>query len=302
MVEGCDFPVHSALVTMHSWPLDRMINGTMKEAQEGRGCLEEVDKIAFSQVCRWLYSGDYSDLAAPPGATGVVVPEAENARVSDSDAAHESESESLSEDTDLGEPQRKRRKRSVVDQRLAAAEMVPTRHCLRTRQRAFLKLVTPPYYSTSVSTSAFRGEDGSDALLYHARIYVFAEMYNIQKLRDLTLFKLHLKLVDYGDGQVSPIVPLVDYIYQNTMPRENPILDLRTWILEYVAYRMEDFASLSEFSDLLSQDSGVLKDYQALVVRTLDPFGKWKRTVSPKPLKCRVPRKRVRGYDLDEIY
>ena len=302
VIEGCDFPVHSALVTMHSEPLDRMINGTMKEAQGGRGCLEEVDKTTFSQVCRWLYSGDYSDLAPPPREKSAVVPGTETASASDSDAAHESEPESLSgsEDTDLGQPQRKRRKGSVVDEGFAAPGMVPTRNCLKTRQRAFLRLVSLPHYSTSVSTSVYHGEDGAEALLHHARVYVFAEMYNIRKLRNLALFKLHLKLVNFGDGEITPIVPLVDYIYQNTMPRENPILDLRTWILEYVACRMEDFASSSDFSDLLSQDSGVLRDFQALVVRTLEPVRKRKRAHSPEIRKRRGARKILHRYQSGE--
>ena len=59
IVEGKEFHVHESLITQHSKPLERMIHGSMTEAQHGFATIEEVDYGTFLRFVEWLYRGYY---------------------------------------------------------------------------------------------------------------------------------------------------------------------------------------------------------------------------------------------------
>ncbi|KAK5170153.1 uncharacterized protein LTR77_004738 [Saxophila tyrrhenica] len=60
IVEGTPFNVHSELVTQCSLPLKAMIEGGMRESQQGFVVLQDVDKATFTRFVEWLYRGDYN--------------------------------------------------------------------------------------------------------------------------------------------------------------------------------------------------------------------------------------------------
>ena len=51
--------IHAELVSLHSKPLDRMINGHMAEAQESVATLRDVDEATFNRFIQWAYTGYY---------------------------------------------------------------------------------------------------------------------------------------------------------------------------------------------------------------------------------------------------
>ena len=46
-------------MSKYSKPLDRMMNGSMEEAQKGFAVLEDVEEGTFTRFSRWLYTGNY---------------------------------------------------------------------------------------------------------------------------------------------------------------------------------------------------------------------------------------------------
>lgn len=53
------FYIHSALLASLSEPLNRLVNGDFKEAQEAHVTLEHVDEETFSYFIQWAYTGKY---------------------------------------------------------------------------------------------------------------------------------------------------------------------------------------------------------------------------------------------------
>ena len=51
--------IHKASIVRVSKPLERLVNGHMREAQNGVAVLEGVDKHTFARFCHWIYAGYY---------------------------------------------------------------------------------------------------------------------------------------------------------------------------------------------------------------------------------------------------
>ena len=60
IVDGEPLYIHADLVSLHSKPLDRMMNGSMTEAQEGFATLEDVDEGTFVRFIEWAHKGYYT--------------------------------------------------------------------------------------------------------------------------------------------------------------------------------------------------------------------------------------------------
>lgn len=52
--------VSAAALAALSRPLDRLINGPMKEAKEERATILDVEKEDFIRLCEYAYRGDYT--------------------------------------------------------------------------------------------------------------------------------------------------------------------------------------------------------------------------------------------------
>ena len=85
-------------------------------------------------------------------------------------------------------------------------------------------------------------ESKADDFLRHARVYVFADKYDITKLQDLALDKLHQMLLlsfDNARNQTESIVDLVRFSYSNVNTRDTEVgqdIDsLRRMVIHFVA-------------------------------------------------------------------
>jgi hypothetical protein len=81
----------------------------------------------------------------------------------------------------------------------------------------------------------------TESLLYHAKMYSFAEKYLIDNLRTLSLRKLHASLLRFGlTLQTSgDILELLEFAYTYTERRGSGESDLRMLVLHYVACQAE---------------------------------------------------------------
>jgi hypothetical protein len=103
-------------------------------------------------------------------------------------------------------------------------------------------------------------EAGSDTgLMYdyaealcHVRLYVFAEQYQINGLKDLVRCKLHSALINttFHPLRVGELVELIQLAYQNTPDLKSKEEPLRNLLTHYAAWNFEELAPMKEFQDL----------------------------------------------------
>lgn len=112
----------------------------------------------------------------------------------------------------------------------------------------------------NISKSAFQPrkncescEDYTEVFLCHARLYVFADKYDIGPLKGLSLDKLQRTLAEFTlyNNRVKDIVDLVRYSYSNTTDYSGSIDGLRSLVIHYAACVVENLARNNDFRSLL---------------------------------------------------
>ncbi|KAK5726339.1 hypothetical protein LTS12_027452, partial [Elasticomyces elasticus] len=84
-------------------------------------------------------------------------------------------------------------------------------------------------------------EEYTDVFLSHAQLYVFADRYDVEGLRELALYKLHQTLVEFNlfKERIGDVSELLCYAYDNTPERLGCQERLRDLVLRYVACHIE---------------------------------------------------------------
>lgn len=236
----------------------------MKEARDGFACIEEVDVDTFARFVEYCYTGDY------PAAEHLIVLDASSMEheVSAFDGVfkHMYESEAALE-AELPEPEPE-----------PYPELPPDSTRLEKIWYAFTNLSwytpsqepKPPQYSARVNREAC--EDYTDVFLSHARLYVFADTYDIERLRVLSLHKLHQSLVNFTlfAERTTDIALLLQYAYQHTPERTGTMDDLRELLMKYVCCYLEDIRCNGVFEEILKAENNLSVDLLELLVPSLD--------------------------------
>lgn len=115
-------------------------------------------------------------------------------------------------------------------------------------------------------------ENYTEVFLCHARLYVFADKYDIGPLRRLSLHKLQRTLVKFTlyDERVGDIVNLMRYSYSNTADCVGYIDDLRLLVVHYAACVVEDLAQSLGFQSLLEEAGSLARDLVEQMVSRLN--------------------------------
>ena len=280
IVEDTAYYVHRELVAQYSAPLERMINGEMKEAQESCATLEDVDKGTFLRFVEFLYDGYYTP-AEPITRSGSadirdLIDDDNDTTIATDITAWSTPlpQHSLQDWTGPGtsekEPSGQRRSGilNTMGQHTtrAAAKASFSSRQDRASVREHVKEAPQPRANKSDN------EDYSEIFLGHARLYVFANMYQIAILKILALeeleatlavFKLHRK-------RVRDIVALLQYIYAETTVSTSEEVSLRDVMQHYMATEMETLIKNKYFRNLIIEDGGsLLGDVMTVVGRRL---------------------------------
>lgn len=112
-------------------------------------------------------------------------------------------------------------------------------------------------------------EDYTEVFLCHARLYVFAEKYDIAPLKKLSVNRLHqtLSVFTLYKERVGDIVDLMQYSYANTVHRSSFDDPLRSLVIHYAASVVENLVQSSRFKALLEEPGELASD---LVVKMID--------------------------------
>lgn len=290
IVGNSSYFIHADLVSRHSAPLDRMINGRMLEAQNGFAKLESVDGGTMERFIEWAYHGYYTPAAfhrdptvsQPPASTTDNDKELRLNGLADAlgcaadraGTSNPSDTMSGREDPVMGdapiednlvkwvvyEPPFKNNKKPKTKKDLKKV------FDLLQFESHSSKIVTP---DTLIRLNKEPYEDYTEVLLSHARLHVFADMYDIRPLKTLTLKQLHYTLANFTlhRQRTGDIVALLRYVYANTLPdTDEDGTHLRTMLKKYVAYEMSALMRDEKFNELMVEDGGpLLADFFKMV-------------------------------------
>jgi hypothetical protein len=237
-----------------------MINGPMIEAQKGFAVLSNVDEGTFARFCKWAYCGFYS--SAPVGKVlQSTTPEAEIVEVvQEPTPVEDSVSVGNVVEEDLWPP-------------VPPLIVIPTKE--ERLKESFVERHYPNHHEDIAPevprANRDRSEDYTPVFLSHARIYVFAEMYEIQPLKALALSNLHavLSIFTLWDECVLAVTELLGYVYANTIAKKSAegeeSEEMREMLKHYIGCEMHVLIRAEEFSELLKENGELLDDFLEMV-------------------------------------
>ncbi|KAM0805900.1 hypothetical protein BDR22DRAFT_190128 [Usnea florida] len=292
IIDGKPFYIHADLVSLHSKPLDRMMNGSMTEAQEGFATLKDVDEGTFVRFIEWAHKGYYTaaefsiSIDSPPAPESPIVEEAvpipkeaflEPETLAEVAIAEPAEPyDNLSQTEVFGSriaQSYKKGKKKRIARDTWGNEVVLDDWGLKGNLKEVFKSRTYTVRQGFVETPSPRPnrsaqEDYTDVFLSHAQLYVFADKNDIQPLKTLALEELHAALVAYElyDVRTRDIIELLRYVYANTCEPQEGVDDMRSMMTQYVGIEMDTLMEDAEFGELIIQDGGdLLRDFMRAV-------------------------------------
>jgi hypothetical protein len=132
-------------------------------------------------------------------------------------------------------------------------------------RREFLTLQYIPTKQTHrFNTTGNTGpsQDFTPVFLGHAELYVLADIYGIEPLRQLILYKLRQTMGAFTiyEENVASIIEFVRFVYQNTPSRNGEIDSLRKLTTHYVASVLGQIGDREDFGELLVEGGEFVMD------------------------------------------
>ncbi len=268
--------VHSALIAHHSKPLDVLVNGDMSEAKEGCALLDDVDEHTFVRFSQYAYTGDYAprdpDILLSSSAIATTTTTLNMLALHQPVfrppwSLNEEPPEPTFNEFTWSRKQKKNKEPRVFEFVEASQSK---RSILWEDFKGKAYPISGPIFQPRKNHEPC--EDYIEVFLGHARLYVFADKYDVERLRVLTLHKLHRTLAEFTlhGERVGDIVELMRYSYSNTADRSGPIDDLRSLVIHYAACIAEDLTQSKDFRSLLEEASPLAGDLFEQMLRRLD--------------------------------
>ena len=210
-----------------------MIHGSMVEASQGFATLEDVDLDTFLRFVQWLYHG-YYDAARPGSLESLETYQTPTRTVDDGLCGN-----------------------CRYHRRIPYAASFQKKESFLQRDyivRNVKKDAPKPRPNSSPQ------EEYSEVFLGHARVYVFADKYDIQTLKVLAMEELHAALAVYTlyEERTGDIVALLRFVYGHTADSKDGVEDLRTILTEYMEMEIDTLIKDEELQELMIQDGGPL--------------------------------------------
>jgi hypothetical protein len=232
--------VHAGAIAALSPPLERLVNGPMKEAQEGVARFPKLELCDFERVCEFAYRGNYTN----PDPT--MFDEANVYIKTDFYILSESIADRLS-DKHLEYPMSLLFAKSCEEQ-YCESTYIWQRFGNASRNQDSSPW-SPEEDGIASSKRSCWKQNVAPVLLGHARLYTFAQQYMIDELKDIALSKLRDYLFQLRVYSLTrgPIIGFLRYAYDNDniMDREDDLCidPLREIALYFIYIHDEAFKS-----------------------------------------------------------
>lgn len=208
--------LHSEVVTRLSNPLNALVNGQMKEANEACVVWEDVDVHTFVQFSKFAYTGDYDE------------PEPRLVVDCSDDTTIENSELPFANVTFPSNPEDGNRAWGTPFQQY---DLPHHRFHLLWLPCDDTVCVAPPPAPNQ------KDEDYTEVFLSHAIMVVFADYYGVSTLETLALAKLASLLVEFllWEGRARDVIRLISYVYESTPHLDNSTCALRVLVAQYSA-------------------------------------------------------------------
>ncbi len=253
------FTIHSTLIAHHSKPLNVLINENMLKAKKKCVSLKDVDENTFVRFSQYAYTEDY--IAANSNilsdfftiiSTHLVSNEVFNAQ-----SKSESELELVRNlfDFDISNDDWRFFKKNKKKAKIWSKKFE-----LWGNFKSKAYIISKPAFQSWKNRELC--EDYTEIFLYHARLYVFADKYDVDSLKDLSLHMLQRTLIEFTlyDERIENIINLLRYSYSNTTDRSESIDDLRLLVVHYFTCVVENLSRSNEFQLLLKKVDSFARD------------------------------------------
>ncbi|KAI5926235.1 hypothetical protein F4810DRAFT_707847 [Camillea tinctor] len=257
-----EFTIHADLLSNMSKPLEALVNNKMKESNEGVAEWPEVDEETFVRFSQFAYTGNYDQripelLPLAKDATKILSPgpgvASKNSWNFGSEDEPVEEDELYSHSTQY---YNKRTSSSKRPKKQTPDDCFPYPGRLWDQFKSLqYEIPESPKEGAKLPPASY-----SEVFLSHARLYVLADYYDIQKLAKLSLRKLHRMLVDYQlvkdellSARIDNIIPLIEYSFQNTADIGANKDELRLLLTKYIGCKAEMLWSSVSFQKLLAE-------------------------------------------------
>ncbi|WPH03150.1 Hypothetical protein R9X50_00602600 [Acrodontium crateriforme] len=288
--QATEFVLHSAVISHFSKPLRALINAPMIEGSTGGVSWDDVEVNTFGCITEFLYTGNYvvEDVSLTQSTDGSTKPKltleektTRTIRVEGSLFGGESYVEEPPvQDPYVEEPpvRDSYEVEHIDDGRMWGYGASRKKKNFKVESNKKAKLWSDfcqITFGSNVSRETTMSDDSSlqpaKTLLAHAKIYAFAEKYDIKQLRDVCLNKLQstLQRNSLSKGQVTTIVELLEYAHQTTPHRDSPHYDLRSLLAHYAACEMEALMQNEQFQELIGNQCGLALDITKFLMRRL---------------------------------
>ena len=281
----------------------------MSEAKEGCAWLEDVEESTFIRFSQYAYTGDYiaadpeilldsSTIACTPSKLTLGFDLNEPQAVASKEASFlDSEPfEPMAIPPDPPEPEPECNLDLINDQKKAddlgsistkprmevkdwhledkpkigKAPLWIKKKKASKRNETTTSTVPKPSFNARRNREFFK--DYTEVFLCHARLYVFAEKYDIAPLRKLSVYRLHQTLCVFTvyKERVGDIVALMRYSYANTVHRSQPDDPLRSLLIHYATCVVENLVPSSDFKALLEEPGELASDLVVKMIKRLE--------------------------------
>lgn len=258
-----EFRVHSDVIARLSSTCHALVN-TMSAGQSRSEHLPDVDPVTFTRVCEFAYTNDYTPVAFE-GSDLQEDSLSESSWSPPDDESTIASSEELTDDTVAV---------AQEDLKPTPPRTKPTSAKDGKEEIEVLDLLDVDDYDApdgcgsrinyNPSYNYESSHDVTPTLLCHAKLYVFAEKYDISDLSQLALHKLNRNLLLFTifTSRVNDILTLVRFTYSNdsTPTYEHKVDRLRRLVVWYVAENRDQIADRKEFLELMSEGGEFVTD------------------------------------------
>ncbi|KAH8819221.1 hypothetical protein F5884DRAFT_7373 [Xylogone sp. PMI_703] len=243
--------VHADAFAKQSVVLDRLINGSMKEAQEGTGVWRDVEEETFIRFCQFIYTGDYKA------------------------AEHENDSNNPSSPERVKVSPVKRRPDLLREPFEQPRRELPPHRALREEfhSRKYDIQRIPPIANDffTIRPNKKSDENYTPVFLGHAQLYVLAEKYGVTDLKKLVLYKLHKTLDAFTlySSRTGDVVELARYVFsdENIPDRPNCEEELRSLVMGYILGNLSDFKTYVKFHKLIEEGGAFERDLLLMILK-----------------------------------
>lgn len=245
--------VHAEAIARQSDALNALVNGDMAEARLRRVVWDDIHVDTFVIFMQYIYQGFYS--------------------VFNTESSWRKESEMVTGGDDEEEEEIDITAKKNDDSDIWHLRKLCTASELRELNSTFTE--EAQISDLPLVNRNKRSEDFTPFLLCHARLYVFAEKYQIPDLKALSIYKLYHTLLAYHvfPERVCELIELIRYVYSddNTPDQEHPVDELRAMVTRYVSLTcvVRIIGTCPEFLALLEEGGAFVKSVWPLMCAKL---------------------------------